>query len=60
MFDLFLDTLIIMFVVIDPLGIAPIFAALTHGETMAVKRRTASARPARPRVGVLRSLTAST
>jgi len=40
-FDLFLDTLIIMFVVIDPLGIAPVFAALTHGEALAVKRRTA-------------------
>lgn len=41
MFDLFLDTLIIMFVVIDPLGIAPVFAALTHGESLAVKRRIA-------------------
>ena len=41
MFDLFLDTLIIMFVVIDPLGIAPVFAALTHGDSQADKRRTA-------------------
>ncbi len=41
MFDLFLDTLIIMFVVIDPLGIAPVFAALTHGDSLADKRRTA-------------------
>ena len=41
MLDLFVDSLIIMLVVVDPVGIAPLFAALTHGETHAVKRRTA-------------------
>lgn len=41
MFDLFVDSLIIMLVVVDPVGIAPIFAALTHGETPDVKRRLA-------------------
>ncbi len=41
MFDLFVDSLIIMLVVVDPIGIAPIFAALTQGETPAVKRRLA-------------------
>ena len=41
MFELFVDSLIIMFVVVDPVGLAPIFAALTHGETAAERRRTA-------------------
>ena len=41
MLDLFLDAFIILFVVIDPVGIAPIFAALTHGEPDAVRRRMA-------------------
>ena len=41
MLDLFLDSLIVMFVVIDPVGLAPIFAALVAGETQAVQRKTA-------------------
>lgn len=41
MLDLFLDAFIILFVVIDPVGIAPIFAALTHGESDAARRRMA-------------------
>ncbi|MHB8743483.1 MAG: MarC family protein [Sulfuricaulis sp.] len=41
MFDLFVNSLIIMLVVVDPVGIAPIFAALTQDETPAAKRRLA-------------------
>ena len=41
MFDLFVDSLIIMLVVVDPVAVAPLFAALTHGESAATKRRTA-------------------
>jgi len=41
MLDLFLDSFIILFVVVDPIGIAPIFAALTHGETDTARRRMA-------------------
>ncbi|HEY5683508.1 MAG TPA: MarC family protein [Sulfuricaulis sp.] len=41
MFDLFVDSLIIMLVVVDPVGIAPLFVALTQGESEAARRRTA-------------------
>ena len=35
------ETFIILFVVIDPIGLAPMFAALTHGDSEAYKRRMA-------------------
>lgn len=41
MFDLLLDSFIILFVVIDPIGLAPMFAALTQDETPAERRRLA-------------------
>lgn len=41
MFGLFIDSLIIMLVVVDPVAVAPVFAALTHGESTAAKRRAA-------------------
>ncbi len=41
MFNLFVDSLIIMLVVVDPVAVAPLFAALTHGESTATKRRIA-------------------
>jgi MarC family membrane protein len=41
MFGLFLDTFIILFVVVDPIGLAPIFAAITHGGTAEYRRRMA-------------------
>jgi len=41
MSDLFLDSLIIMLVVVDPIGLTPIFAALTHGESAAARRKMA-------------------
>lgn len=41
MFELFVDSLIILLVVVDPLGIAPLFMALTRGETLAARRRIA-------------------
>jgi multiple antibiotic resistance protein len=41
MSDLFLDSLIIMLVVVDPIGLTPIFAALTHGESTAARRKMA-------------------
>jgi multiple antibiotic resistance protein len=41
MLDLFLDSLVILFVVVDPIGLAPIFAALTHGDSASTRRRMA-------------------
>jgi multiple antibiotic resistance protein len=41
MFELLFDTFLILFVVIDPVGLAPIFAALTHGEPEPYRRRMA-------------------
>ncbi|MBS1245997.1 MAG: MarC family integral rane protein, partial [Proteobacteria bacterium] len=38
MFELLFDTFLILFVVIDPVGLAPIFAALTHGEPEPYRR----------------------
>ena len=35
------ETFIILFVVVDPIGLAPMFAALTHGDSEAYKRRMA-------------------
>jgi len=40
-FDLLVDSLIILLVVVDPVAVAPLFAALTHGESAATKRRIA-------------------
>ncbi|MDH4273515.1 MAG: MarC family protein [Gammaproteobacteria bacterium] len=36
-----IDTLIILLVVLDPVGVVPIFAALTHGATEDIRRRMA-------------------
>jgi len=41
MFELLLDTFLVLFVVIDPIGLAPMFAALTQGENEAWRRRMA-------------------
>lgn len=41
MLQLFFDTFIVLFVVIDPVGLAPIFAALTHGGSPEYRRRMA-------------------
>jgi len=39
MYELFIGTFVTFFVVIDPLGIAPIFAVMTDGASAAFKRR---------------------
>ena len=39
MYELFIATFVTFFVVIDPLGIAPIFAVMTDGASGAFKRR---------------------
>lgn len=41
MLERFLDTFVVLFVVVDPIGLAPIYAALTHGATEAYARRMA-------------------
>jgi multiple antibiotic resistance protein len=41
MFELLFETFLLLFVVIDPLGLAVIFAGLTHGETADYRRRMA-------------------
>jgi multiple antibiotic resistance protein len=41
MISLFLDSFVVLFVVIDPIGLAPIFAAITHGGTAEYRRRMA-------------------
>jgi len=41
MFELLFETFLILLVVIDPIGLAPIFAALTHGESEPYRRRMA-------------------
>jgi len=41
MLEFFLNTFIVLFVVLDPVGVAPIFAALTQGETMEQRRSIA-------------------
>jgi len=41
MFELLFETFLLLLVVIDPIGLAPIFAALTHGESESYRRRMA-------------------
>lgn len=41
MFEILFNTFLILFVVIDPVGLAPIFAGLTHGESADYRRRMA-------------------
>lgn len=41
MLDFIVNTFILFFVVIDPVGVTPIFAALTHGGTDEYRRRMA-------------------
>lgn len=41
MTEILFDTFLLLFVVIDPIGLAPMFVALTPGESAAVRRRMA-------------------
>ena len=41
MFELLLDTFLVLFVVIDPVGLAPMFVSLTQGESDSWRRRMA-------------------
>ncbi|MEK6551584.1 MAG: MarC family protein [Pseudomonadota bacterium] len=41
MTELLLDSFILLFVVIDPIGLAPIYAGITHGDSAAQRRRMA-------------------
>lgn len=41
MLQLFLDIFIVLFVVVDPIGLVPMFAAMTQGGTPAYRRRMA-------------------
>lgn len=41
MLSVFIDTFIVLFVVVDPIGLAPIFASITHGGRRAYCRRMA-------------------
>jgi multiple antibiotic resistance protein len=41
MFALFLDSFVVFFVVVDPIGLAPIFAAITYDGTVEYRRRMA-------------------
>ena len=39
--DFIINSFVVLFVVLDPVGVAPIFAALTHGNTDAYRRQMA-------------------
>lgn len=39
--NLFFDAFVILLVVVDPIGLVPIFAAITHGGTLPYRRRMA-------------------
>lgn len=41
MLELFVDYFVILFVVVDPIGLAPMFAAITHGAATTYRRRQA-------------------